>query len=811
VNTQRLWKQTIQAGLLTLALAGVVAAEEAKDESMFPGLHGEVEFTGVGYSGLDQSATLEEYRDLPQGGSADWLSVDFENEEKTHWFELQVKDAGQEDMYLLFETGQYGKWKAEFEFNRIPHRFAYDYGSLWSGIGSNELRVPDATQAALEATTAGGWQTNAVQLAQNNARRDLLRDLINNSVTTDEVMLQRDRFKLDVTYMAMDPVTFGLEIAHEERNGGRPMRAYVNVEHSLVEPIDYGTTSVAVWSAYDEGNLHLKFQYEFTHFENREGDLSWDSPLVNVSSAAVSMANTNPVPPGSAFVTLGAISRTNLLDLYPDNDEHNFTLSAGYELPWDTRVDASATYWWAEQDDKLHPYTANTALITGAALSRSTTTGLATTVMPFNGNDPASLPRQSADAEYEQQHYSLGLTNRAIDKLEIRAGWRGDNHDDDTARDTWAGRSVNDQSFSIAAHENKRLNYWRQTGGISASYDFPKETTFTLGYKFDNWDRHYDREADTTWEHTLVTALDTHPVEVIQGVVSYEHSWREADEYDSFAPFPGDPTPNGMNPLFRNFDEADRDRDKLAAQITLFPCERITSTMGYTLLLDDYDSDLGLSEEMRNAVNFGVDVTPFDRLTFNGSASYEWSNQDLHSRQWSPVSGTTPFPAGNPYVTDLGEPSNSNWDANSIDRILTINAGCDLVVIQDKLTWENSTTLAFGNERIEMDSPIGTAAANDANLRDVSLFDISDADDSAWLNVRSQFRWKVRNNITIVFGYSMETFDHQTAHGRNYEPITLSATVPEPATGQSLQAIGAVVDPEDYINHAGFISLLWEF
>ena len=798
-------KKVIQAGLLTLALAGVVAAEEAKDESMFPGLHGEVEFTGVGYSGLGQSATFEEYRDLPQGGSADWLALDFENEEKTHWFELQVKDAGQEDMYLLFETGEYGKWKAEFEFNRIPHRFAYDYASLWSGIGSNELRVPDAVQAALEATAENASMTNAVRATQNANRITLLRDLANNAASTDEIMLQRDRFKLDVTYMACDPVTFGLEISHEERNGGRPIHGYVNVDHGLVEPIDYGTTSVGVWTAFDEGALHLKLMYEFTHFENREGSLSWDSPLVNTSSAAISVANTNPVPPGTAFVTVGAVSRTNLMDLYPNNDEHNLTLSGSYDLPWETRVDASATYFLAEQDDDLHPYTANQAMLTGAAIARSTATGLATTVMPFNGNDVASLPTQSANASYEQQHYSLGLTNRAIEKLEIRAGWRADNHDDDNERFTWAGRSVNDQSFSINEHQNRRLNYWRQTGGISGSYDLPAKTTLTLGYKFDNWDRHYDREADNTWEHFLVTGLDSHPVEAVQAAVSYEHSWRDGD-YDPNAIFSGvtAPTFNATNPFFRRFDMVDRERDKLAAQLTFFPCDRVTPTAGYMLLYDDFDSDLGLSEEIRHAENLGVDTTPFDRLTFNGNATYEWSAQDLDGRQWS--SGG----AGDPYAVGATADSPSNWEALSLDRQLTFNVSTVFTVIQDKLGWENSASIAVVRERIEMDSEVGIAA-NDANLRDVSLFDISDADDSSWFNVKSQFRWKVRNNLTIVFGYMMERFDHQTAHSRDYEPIIISSTVPAPASGQTVQVIGPGIDPEDYINHAGFVTVIWEF
>ncbi len=828
---------TILTGLLMFSLAGMVFAEEGKDESLFPGLHSQLQFTGVGYGGPNGTAKYQEYRDLPQGGQADFIGLQFENEKQTYDFDLSVKNAGLEDMDLVFKGEEYGKWKMTFEFNRIPHRFQNDVGTLFSGAGTTELRIPDALQAAVQAT------------ASDPAMVSLLRSSLHDSPSVERIGLQRDQFDVNFAFIQLDPVTMGIDLSHEERQGTRPIGSGFGFSNALglIEPIDYGTTDAMFWVAFDKAELHLKAFYGFNYFENRKGSLSFDNPFRNtdgITAALTPAAPTNFL--ANAYTsnrTQG--SREGKQSLPSDNLEHRMGFEFGYDAPAETRVTAGFTLTWRKDDPRLHAYTVNTALVGGLPYNPDGSTDIFNPnppfdpppfpdgdeyTIPFNAFDKANLPQQDFNGLIETQRFNLGLTNTAIHNLEIRARYRYYNLDNQNDQIDFPGYVRADVVWENEEITNEIHQYSRHEGGIDFTYAFTDDTRATIGYKFVDMLRE-TRDVDSVWDHTLVASVDSNPVKWLESRIGYEHTWRRNDGYLDMelrdreetgeAIVPG--SEPAVLPFLRRFDESEYDRDKLNAQFT-FPTEIVTPTCGYSLLATDYDASFGLMSDIAHGVNAGVDSDPCPWMHVGVSGNLEWRDASQRSRQWSPLTtlpvaqiGTAGSGVGDPYFTDTGEFSFSNWQSNIFDRTLTLNSSMIFDLIADKLAFETFYTYRHSGENVGFDSPmgrtnVGTNVAQvapvsqyDNNPRDESLFEFSNADNSTWHNARAQFRWHVRKNLTVVFGYLWEKFDHEDYRNQGYSAVSTN-----PAGGYN-GYLGLNVDPQDYESHAGFISVLWDF
>ena len=803
----------IASPLLLIALmAGAAGAQEGSDQSMFPGLSGEVQFTGQGVTGKGQSAKFEEYREVPQGGSADWLKLDFENETATYFFDLRVIDAAQDDMTLDFGTGEYGKWKLDFKYNRIPHRFHYDVTSLYSGVGTDYVSIADQIQNDLQ--NSQGPPPAPPAAAPTTLAAAMLRGLADQSPNIGDIGLERERFDLNLAYNLNECVTLGVDLFYENRDGTRRIGGGFGFGNALQlpEPIDYDTYRPGIWVAYDQDWFHARLGYEYEHFRNNIGSLSFDNPFRSTDSAGQAIGG---VIPGAISVLRNngysnnwvSGARFGEMDLYPSNWMHSVSLDTSAEIGWDTELQAGAMAGWRGSDDELLAWTTNTAMVAGVGYEPD---NLAATnndgdeyIIPFNANDKANLPDDDFNGRVDTQRYTLGLTNRAIDNLEVRARWRGYNSDNDSERLDFPGYVRVDAVWEEEEWESERHSFWRQNGGIDFAYDLGHETTVTAGYGFEQWDRWYLRETDVNWSHTALCALDSGAVEWMDVKGSYEHTWRDGD-YDFRAPFQGgdeETTPPQL-PFLRKYDEGDKERDKGTVQLTFYPCDMITPTVGYSAMHDDYDTNFGLTDELRQQVNVGFDADPWERLHFDVYGSLEWADMEQGARNWNPSGGV-----GDPYTVDTGEFSNSNWDAISRERVVTIGANTVFTVVLEKLFWENTYTYAHATEHIDLDSPIDTVAPiADNNLRDLRLLELSDADDSNSHALKSQFRWVVRNNLTILIGYQLDTFSQDNYRYRDYVPV------PTANNGSYSGFYGwGNFDPPDYISHMGFVGLLWEF
>lgn len=779
-----------------LLLCAIPVGAWADDDSLIPGTQTEIEITGYGIAGPHDKAKFTEYRDFPQGGSADYIWLNHENKEKTYFFDVRLEKPGLDDMSLETKFGEYGQWRLTFGLDRTPHRFQFDAITIFSGLGTRNLRVQDAHQIALQALPwAAGSGTSAANNNNSAIRAAALSDLEHEADTVDEIALERERFNLKLEWQAFDPVTFSLALQHEERSGDRP-KSYAGpgftgggeISYGLVEPIDYGTSDLTFRAMYDQDAVHLALEYGFQYFEDRNDVVNIDNPFVFTNGLATTA--------GAGLLATGS-TRYMRVSLPPDNITHHFTFEGGVDLPYKTRLNANFTYAWREQDDLLQPYTVN-----------SSVTGFQEDGTPFQASLRANLPEQHFDGRVDTQQFTFAVVSRALDPVELRLKYRLYNFDNSSDEITFPGDVPVDGNWAADDHTNNAFSYVKHQASIEGAVDLPMRTVGTLGYRLDYMGRDEEEEVTDLWDHTLVFALDSRPCDLVQLRSSYEHTWQSngSYQYDASDPaVPGDNPRPALLPYTRRFDIADKQRDKVNVQFTLHPMEWLTPFVGYTLLNDDYDSEFGLTGEIRQSVNAGFDARPADWLRFKGYSMWQWSHTSQQSRQWSSAGSLTSV--GNPYNEPLNEFDPSNWTADNFNQIQTVNFNTWVNVIKDKLDIETFLTHAVTGTHISMDSPVGTTL-NDQNAR--VLADWRAADDSSWDLAKFQIVWHIRKNLTATFGYIYEDFDHNDAHYRDYAPVAINAyQTPNNTFSPSVYGLG--IDNPDYTAHTGFCTLNWKF
>ncbi len=678
--------------------------------------------------GERDSSKFEEYREIPDGVSG---KVRLGHRSDRYFFDLKAKDIAEDDQYLRVRSGLYGKFKVELIYDKIPHRFAYDARTLYSGIGSGQLVLSNSVQNTLEGTAG-----------DNAARANALLNFYTGAQTVD-LELYRKTGKVNVDVMALDPVNFRVELRREERDGARPFSGSFGFGHfeEIAEPIDYDTTDVKLIAEYAKKPYYLSASYMVSVFENNTNTLSWDNPfqLADASGA----------------------SGVGLIDLAPDNEYHNITLTgSAMELPYRSRLTATASWGWMDQDDDLVPYTANTA-VAGIA-------SLAAFCASQNASDPACLPISRADLKVKTALYNLVLTSRPVDFLRAKAKIRYYERDNDSDLVEFPGYVRYDSSWSNGTIVTEPVSYDRLTAGVDFTFDVLKRTSLTAGYTYDSWDRTH-REAHDSDENIYSISVNSKPAQWLDLRASYERAERDVD-YDYTVPFEhsideaggvidGSSVP--QIPWLRKYDEANRDRDSVQLLATFYPIEALTLGASTIFEKNDYDdSTFGLRDEDRQIYSLDADYEVSDRVSLNAYYSHERYENSQKARQWRAGA------AGDPYATDTTPESTSNWDAEHDDKTNTFGAGVKVVAIPERLDLKVNYLYSKTDGEISLTNPGGGLGLPPIPFNEV--------DDIKRQLVKLKAKYSFAKNLSVSLGYMWEKFEIKDFDNTGFEYIPLN-------------------------------------
>lgn len=727
-----------------------------------------------------ESAKFQEYREVPDGISG---STELRYKKNDYFLEVTADKISQDDQYLNLRTGFYGKYRIEISYDRIPHRFAFDAKTLYSGVGTGRLILSDRIQSDLQNT------------ASSTALARKLDDYFAGSFTTDLELL-RKKGTANIDLMALDPFNLRVEFSREKREGARPFFGSFGFGNAIeiAEPIDYNTTDIKVIAEYTKRPLYLNLTFYSSEFDNNTGTLTFDNPF-RVSDSTTATAYT---------ATFAAGPSKGLIDLYPDNSYQSISFTGSLmDLPLKSRLSATAALGWLRQDDNFVPYTINTAIKKGAV------SGIAGVPVPINAFDVSSLPKASPDAKVDTTLVNLLLTSKPISILRVKGKYRFYEYDNNTDIISFPGHVRFDAVWEPEHEDNVPTSYKKHTAGIDLGFDLFKATTLTLGYTFENTERK-NREVEDQDENIYRVALDTKPLSWLDLRLAYERSERRGD-YNYLIPFvathitspeeagevAAGTEPVAQIPFLRKYDEAERDRDRVQLIASVYPIEPLTLTGQIIYGRDDFkDSAFGLLDDKHEIYSIDADYSISDRWNIFAFYSYEKYKNSQKARQWTPGS------LGDPFLKEKGLNSNSNWNADNEDIVNTVGGGLNIAFMPKKLDFKLTYSYSETDGKVKLLSPLGTSAT-DSNPFVPAEF--SDVDDVKLQTLDAKVKYRIMKGLSIALGYMWERFDISDFENRGFTYI------PTTATGDYNGALLMGTLPKDYNVNILYAKLSYNF
>ncbi|MBI1747322.1 MAG: MtrB/PioB family decaheme-associated outer membrane protein [Acidobacteria bacterium] len=680
-------------------------------------ISGQISITGRTVTGRRESAKFEEYRTIPGGASSEVLELKYKFKDK-YFLDLRSTGIALDDQNINLRTGLYGKFKFELIYDQLPHRFAYDAKTLYSGIGTGSLFISSAIRSNLQDSTSPVDLTNRIA------------NFFTSAFITDLELSRRKKVKFNFDAMAYDPFNLRVEFNRESRKGIRPFFGSFGFGNTveLPEPIDYTTTEPKFIGEYTKGPMYLTASYYASIFHNNIDTLTWSNPY----------RVTDSTTPTAYTTTYAAGSSRGLIDLYPNNRYHNLMFSGSVkDIPLKSRLSVSSSWGWMRQNDALVPYTTNTAIKPGAANNP-----------PFDASSLASLPERSFDGRVNTALYNVLFTSRPVDIMHVKARYRYYEYDNQAKKVEFPGYVRFDAVWEPEPNESLPTGYSKSTAGVDVGFDIAKPTTFTVGYTFDRT-RRKNRENSKQDDHSLKFSLDTKAGSWLDLRASYERSKRDG-RYDYRVPHEGQTITPAL-PFLRKYDEADRNRDRLLFLATLNPVDPLTLSASFIFGKDNFkNSAFGLLADRHNVYSIDADYALAERFSLLAFYTRDDFKNRQKGRQWSPGG------IGDPYLVEPRLESFSNWDTNNRDKVDTVGTGLTIGVIQKRLDFNTIYSLSKAAGHIDITSPLGTPAT-DANP--FVPIGFPEVDNTRIHTVNTKLHYTLKKAYAITVGYMREKYD----------------------------------------------------
>lgn len=695
-------KRTILAIALTGLMTGLVslpvrAQDEKKGDPIV--VKGSVAAGVQAVGETVRSSKFTEYRDVPRGLIVPFLTLDLRK--GSRFVRVDAENVGQADQRILASFGDRGTFKLDLGYDQIPHRFSFFGATPYVEPSPGVFTLNDVIRSAAEALVPTGTSTNIA------AARDLVSSFLT-SAAPIALGLERRTATIDLTYTPRVPFSFNAAASHETRSGNRPFGAPLGFSNAieLPEPIHYQTTNLDTSLEYHQNRVTLRGGVAASFFDNDVQTLIWDNPYrITDSTYASAYSAGNGTAHGR-------------MSLWPSNDAVRFYLSGTYKPLPGTRFSAAVSYGTFAQNEKLLPFTINTAI---------------------PGSDPnavngLSAPRETAMAKAQIGSLDLTLSSRLMKSVYLTAGFRYyDFANKIEALDIPTGYARVDQVWEDVpiAIEPYSFSRARLFGDLSANLG--KETSLKVGYSLYNVRRHEgtdEAEKDRSDEGSFNVSVDSHPSDWLTLRVGYLNSrrrWSLDDTFVAYSP--------GFN--FKRYFEASRDRQALNALVGLSPIDRLDIELTYALGRDDYPkSAYGLTRDDFDMYGLDLSYAFSKRQMLYAFYTHELYDSDQADRQSGATFSTNP---------------QDDWTANLKDAVETFGAGQAIELVAGKIDFDLSASYSRARGTSFLDSPPGGTPNLAVNFN-------APLDTTVWWTIQSSLKWKVTQSLLVVFGYWYEEY-----------------------------------------------------
>jgi len=456
-----------------------------------------------------------------------------------------------------------------------------------------------------------------------------------------DIRTKRSIANFSGVYSASRDLDFKLTLKNTLRSGNNLQSLVFGSSPGNATVLDMGvpqsdrTTDMKAQAEYANRYGMLALGYNVSWYNQNNPTFTWDNPLRLTDSAST----------GPAF------GKTSL---WPTNTANTFNVSGSYKLPAHSRVMAAISYGTWDQNQTLLPNTTNTALVSNP------------------------LERPTAEAKADITSGLVGFSSRPVQSLYFTARYRYYDYANKTPVFTNTA-TVADYSAGTL-EESEPASMKRQTTDLDASFSPFKYVGFNAGYSYESDDRTF-RVIPHNTENTARLSVDSTGNQYVTARLKWEYSTRSGAA-DQTA------LPDSEQPLMRQFDVADRDRNRVTALFTVTPVAMFDVNGSVYTGHDKYPNTyFGLRDFKNNGYTVGFDIIPNPKFSAGMTYGYDKNNAFQWSRTANPLSSTD--------VTFLDP--RRDWNLTTLDKVNTVNVYVDCLKVLAKTDIRLSYDLSDGN------------------------------------------------------------------------------------------------------------------
>lgn len=458
--------------------------------------------------------------------------------------------------------------------------------------------------------------------------------LLQESLNPAPMKLQRKVLDAGATMRFSGAWSAELEVQRQKKTGTRPFGGagvFYNDTSQILAPVDFTTDRVNAGLNWSSPRVQLRLGFLGSWFDNGDHSLTWDNPF-----------------------TAGPGVDQFRAALEPSNDFYQFDLTGAWIIRPNLHLSGHAAVGEMTQDEAFLPYSINPDF------------------------ENVALPRTSLDGKVETSVANLGgkFFARINSRLSITAKADYDERDNQTPVSVY--EPVNSDFLVLRERENRPYSFERTRYSADFRFRAFRKLRFAGGARWQELERTLqaieDSEEKTWWGEVKFTPFNRSHLRL-----SLESSDRDTSEYQAV-------TDSGRvdHPLFRKYNQADRDRDlgKLEAFYSNMSGLGVNISIHYAE--DDYDeSVLGLQNSEVRGLSLSL-----DQAIGTGASVYGFVTQDEIESEMFGQSGAL------------------QWTGNTEDRISTVGAGFSAALESDK---EFGVDLVWADSRGDIDVLAGSA------------------------------------------------------------------------------------------------------
>ncbi len=416
-------------------------------------------------------------------------------------------------------------------------------------------------------------------------------DALQSSLMVEPLKTKRKILDAGATLKFLSNWSYRIDYQRQKKKGIRTLGAGLFFSNAsiLPTPIDFTTDLFDTALTWSNKRAQVELGFISSKFDNGNSSLTWQNPFSSRPELSVFRAA-----------------------LEPGNKFHQFNLSGAFAITPRIRLSGQAAMGRMKQNDPFLPYTIN----------------------PEYSDLP--LPRESLNGKVDTNTYNFAgkLYARVNNKLSFTARGKWDKRDNKTPVDLYT--PVITDLLIVGPRYNRPYSYKRQKYSADLRYRLDPKIGLSGGVRQYNMDRtlqRVERTKETTWwgQAKVSPTFNTE--------FRFRGEWADRDISDYLAL-----DDNGAvdNPLFRKFNMADRDRDRILLEFDYMPIDSFSITLGYIHAKSSYKkSVLGLQESVDESYSvnlnyaisskvnayafYNLDYLDADLLNTSGGSSGQWS------------------------------------------------------------------------------------------------------------------------------------------------------------------------------------------